>query len=203
MSNVPSKTRPHSSPFALSVAEPELPPVMSTVERKFTGTSPSFGSTYGVSSRPSRRDGVELFFGARTRRCPSPFRRRSRASSAGVHEPVAGGDAEDAPVRHAQRRFARARRDRRFLEDGLRMARAEPRESALARLRGVALRLEGRVSDRRDADSSARSPVATEPASSRRFETAHRLSWARKPRQGDAPIAVRDGCDRGPSRGSE
>ena len=48
MSYVPSKRRPHSSPFALSVAEPEFPPVVSTVERKFTGTLPSFASAYGV-----------------------------------------------------------------------------------------------------------------------------------------------------------
>jgi len=44
VSNVPSNRRPVSSPRLLSVAEPELPPVVSTFERKSTGTSFSFGS---------------------------------------------------------------------------------------------------------------------------------------------------------------
>ena len=42
---VPSKARPTNSPFALSVDEPELPLVMSTVYMKSTGSVPSSGAT--------------------------------------------------------------------------------------------------------------------------------------------------------------
>ena len=37
-SKVPSKARPTSRPSASSTGEPELPPVMSRSDRKFTGT---------------------------------------------------------------------------------------------------------------------------------------------------------------------
>src|ERR1043166_4426503 len=39
-SYVPSNSSPHSSPLALSVGEPELPPVVSTSDKKSTGTAP-------------------------------------------------------------------------------------------------------------------------------------------------------------------
>lgn len=48
---VPSKARPTSSPFAFRVAEPELPPVMSTFDRKSMGSVPSAGALYGPKSR--------------------------------------------------------------------------------------------------------------------------------------------------------
>jgi hypothetical protein len=44
-SSVPSNASPTNSPRALSVEEPELPLVMSTVDRKSTGSVPSSGET--------------------------------------------------------------------------------------------------------------------------------------------------------------
>ena len=45
VSKVPSKISPTNSPRPLRNGEPELPPVMSSVVRKSTGTSPSSGAT--------------------------------------------------------------------------------------------------------------------------------------------------------------
>ena len=92
VSNVPSKRRPHSSPFALSVAEPELPPVVSTVERKFTGTLRASGPRKGSSFRPFiAAIASSSLFGALNSPSPSPSRQRRERRLRGVDSPSFAG----------------------------------------------------------------------------------------------------------------
>ena len=46
---LPSKAKPISSPFPFNTGEPEFPPVMSLLVKKFTGIYPS-SSAYGPKS---------------------------------------------------------------------------------------------------------------------------------------------------------